>query len=279
MPKLSTGSFNIDYIDEGEGPVVVLVHGAASNNKQWRQLIEDNRGQFRFLAINLFGYGETSPWPHGQIQSMSDQVALVEALCAIAQEPLCCLIGHSFGGAVAASAASKMKENIEALVLLEPNPFPLLEVSNKAEGYKEIMELYGFLKRHGELGDWESVAERFVSYWLGAGAWSSLSAGRQQAFIATLPNNKHEWDAVMNMDVSAAVWQGIKAKTLLVKARETKKSIEGIYEVFQDLCPQWGFEEVDEGGHMAPVTRPDLVNPMIMNFIKAVQAEYKLASL
>lgn len=269
MPKLKTGNFNIDYLDEGEGPVVLLVHSAASNNKQWRQLIEENRSQFRFLAINLFGYGETSAWPDGQIQSMSDQVALIEALSAIVKGPIC-LIGHSFGGAVAATAASKMKENIKALVLLEPNPFPLLKVANKHEAHEEIMELFNFLKYHGEKGDWESAAQRFVSYWLGTAAWPSLSEDRQQSFIATLPNNKHEWDAVMNMDVGDDVWQSIKADTLLVKAQETKKSVAGVYEVFQDICPHWDFKEVDEGGHMAPVTRPDLVNPLIMNFLKAV---------
>ena len=66
------------------------------------------------------------------------------------------------------------------------------------------------------------------------------------------------------------VWQSIKADTLLVKAQETKKLVAGVYEVFQDICPHWDFKEVDEGGHMAPFTRPDLVNPIIMNFLKAV---------
>ncbi|MFT5134007.1 MAG: hypothetical protein ACI9SC_002480, partial [Gammaproteobacteria bacterium] len=50
----------------------------------------------------------------------------------------------------------------------------------------------------------------------------------------------------------------------------TKKSIEGIYEVFQELCPHWEYRQVDEGGHMGPVTRPDLVNPIILDFLGKV---------
>ena len=133
MPKLKTGNFNIDYLDEGEGegPVVLLVHSAASNNKQWRQLIEENRSQFRFLAINLFGYGETSAWPDGQIQSMSDQVALIEALSAIVKGPIC-LIGHSFGGLMTMRFAAHHGEQVGGVIIVDSPVLPESEKSSAA---------------------------------------------------------------------------------------------------------------------------------------------------
>jgi hypothetical protein len=33
-------------------------------------------------------------------------------------------------------------------------------------------------------------------------------------------------------------------------------------------CPQWAFASMS-GGHMAPLTRPELVNPLIRRFLDA----------
>jgi len=269
MPILKTSHFDIDYIDIGSGPVVVLIHSAASNNRQWRQLIEQCQHQYRFLAINLFGYGDTTPWPNTATQTMADQVGLINDLCALANGPVC-LVGHSFGGAVAAAAARALKEKVSGLVLLEANPFPLLASENRLDAYNEVIDLRDFILLHGGKGDWPKVAEYFVDYWIGEGAWASLAAERQQVFIATLPNNIHEWDAVMNMDAGRAVWQGITARTLAIRASETKTPIKSIYKIFEQICPHWQFQQVAEGGHMAAISRPDLVNPLIQKFTQNI---------
>lgn len=269
MPILKSARFDIDYIDAGKGPVVILIHSAASNNRQWRQLIEDYQHQYRFLAINLFGYGDTTPWSDDVIQTIEDQFALIDALCALIEGPVY-LVGHSFGGAVAAHSASALGEKVSGLVLLEANPFPLLASENRHEAYDEIIGLRDFLFLHGGKGDWHKVAERFVNYWIGEGVWMSLPPERQAVFIAALPNNLYEWDAVMNMDVGRQVWQNITAKTLVVRAGETKQPIKAIYEIFAEVCPHWEYQELAEGDHMAPVTRPDLVNPIVIDFIKGV---------
>ena len=49
----------IDFLDEGQGNVVLLLHSTAAGNKQWRKLIECLSPNYRVLAPNLFGYGAT----------------------------------------------------------------------------------------------------------------------------------------------------------------------------------------------------------------------------
>jgi pimeloyl-ACP methyl ester carboxylesterase len=63
MPTLSKGNLRIDYNDDGQGQPVVLIHSSVSANRQWRPLTEILKDRYRVLAINLFGYGETTPWP------------------------------------------------------------------------------------------------------------------------------------------------------------------------------------------------------------------------
>lgn len=268
MPLLKSEYFTIDYLDVGHGPTLVLIHSAASNNKQWRQLIEDYQQQYRFLAINLFGYGKTTPWPNDRMQTISDQVDLVTALCEMVEDPVY-LIGHSLGGTVAAYSAMQLKEKVRGLVLLEANPFPLL-AKQHSDIYQEVLGLRDFILTYGNKGEWHKVGQRFVDYWAGAGTWDKLAEERQRAFVDTLPNNLHEWHAVMAIGTDTDLWQAITAKTLLLCANETKQPIKAIYEILKGACPDWDYQELDEGGHMAPVTRPDLVNPVVIDFVKSI---------
>ena len=104
MPILSKGSLKIDHTDDGQGEPIVLIHSSVSANRQWRALTEVLKDRYRVLAINLFGYGETAPWPESSPQSLYAQAQLVLALCEEMGSPLH-LLGHSFGGSVALKAA------------------------------------------------------------------------------------------------------------------------------------------------------------------------------
>ena len=93
MHVIETAGRAVDYLDAGSGRPVVLVHSASTGNWQWRRLIEDFGGRRRALAVNLYGYGKTPPWPEGRPQSLDAQAALVEAVAAETRGPLA-LIGH-----------------------------------------------------------------------------------------------------------------------------------------------------------------------------------------
>ena len=114
MPVTTKGNLEIDYTDDGTGEPVVLIHSSVSANRQWRALTEALKDRYRVLAINLFGYGETTPWPTAAPQSLYAQAQLVLALC----EGLGArvhLVGHSFGGSVALKAASILGSRVGRL--------------------------------------------------------------------------------------------------------------------------------------------------------------------
>ena len=69
MPVLSTDDWNIDYVEVGTGNPVVLIHSSVSGNQQWQSLSEALKDCHRVLAVNLFGYGDTTPWPENAVQT------------------------------------------------------------------------------------------------------------------------------------------------------------------------------------------------------------------
>ena len=77
---MTFGDLEVDFTDEFEGEPVILVHSSGSSNRQWRSLTELLSQRYRVLAINLFGYGSTTPWPGREPQTLADQADLLVAL-------------------------------------------------------------------------------------------------------------------------------------------------------------------------------------------------------
>ena len=254
MPVLSTNDWNIDYVEAGTG----------------RSLTETLKGHYRVLAVNLFGYGDTTSWPDNKQQTLADHTDLVLSLCKKLIGHVF-LIGHSFGGSVALKAALRLDDNVAGLVLLEPNPFYLLSQHKREAAYEEAKALRDHIKQYGAVGDWRTVAERFADYFIGDGAWECMPTKRQSAYLEAMPPNFHEWDAVMNETTTIDTWASLKAKTLVVYAADTKRPLREIVELFIDACPHWSFKEITGGGHMAPLFQPELLNPIVTEFLNSIE--------
>jgi pimeloyl-ACP methyl ester carboxylesterase len=68
----------VDFLEAGSGPLVVLVHCSASGARQWRRLMDDLKADFHVRAVNLFGYGKTPPW---SIEAPQTRPALWKPRC------------------------------------------------------------------------------------------------------------------------------------------------------------------------------------------------------
>ena len=267
MPVFSKGDKRIDYLEEGTGETVVLIHSSVSGNRQWRPFMETLKRDYRVIAPNLFGYGETSAWERGEQQTLADQAELVLALCEETRGPVH-LVGHSFGGAVALKAASLLGERVGKLVLFEPMLPHLLRQNGRHEAYGESRELAEHVKSFGGSGDWPTAAGRFADYWLGDGAWAGMPEKRQAAFAAAIPCCVHEFDAILEEASTVQMCRSLPAATMVMHDTGTRRPILEIVGILEEACPHWTFERLSGPGHMAPLTHPELVNPAIGEFLR-----------
>src|SRR5690606_30212744 len=270
MPVIERDGVKVDFLDVGSGPAVVLVHSASTGNWQWRRLIDDMSGRRRALAVNLYGYGATPPWPEGRRQSLDDQAGLVLAAAAETTGPIA-LVGHSFGGAIAMKAALQLVDRLAALVLIEPNPFYLLAQHGRKEAFEEIDRLHALTKAGGGPGGWDHAGAAFADYWGGPGSWDAMPADRRQAFLGLFRNTYYEWDGVMNETTPVAAYAPLAARTLLMVADGTKRPIREIGEILVERLPGLSVSPIARGGHMAPLSNPAGVNPPVLAFLDRLQ--------
>ncbi|WP_394777685.1 alpha/beta fold hydrolase, partial [Undibacterium sp.] len=110
----------IHYLDEGNGPAIVLVHGLGGQSGHFSYaLMSLLSSRFRVIAIDRPGSGHSTR-PAAMLARLNTQgdvvAALIQALDL--QRPL--LVGHSLGGAVALNVALRHAGSAGGLALIAP---------------------------------------------------------------------------------------------------------------------------------------------------------------
>ena len=100
---------------------VLLLHGYAETSEIWLEVGPDLGREFRVIAIDLRGHGQSS-YATNQDYSRTAQVEDLEAIVEQLGLRSVTLVGHSMGGANAICYAAEHPEGVSALVLVETAP-------------------------------------------------------------------------------------------------------------------------------------------------------------
>lgn len=101
-----------------DAPPVVLLHGSRDCSATFQFMIDEMRGEYRFIAPDLRGYGKTQWNPQGYW--FADYLADLDSLLAsLFGEQAVALVGHSLGGQVASIFASLRPQRVTKLVTLD----------------------------------------------------------------------------------------------------------------------------------------------------------------
>ena len=110
------GDVPVRWLDEGRGPVVVLVHGIPTSPALWRHVVPLLTG-VRALCFELVGFGESIPAGVGRDLSLSAQAQrLVDWLDELSVSRAV-LVGHDLGGGVVHIAAVRRPDLVAGLAI------------------------------------------------------------------------------------------------------------------------------------------------------------------
>ena len=125
MPFLHVDGRKYHYQQQGSGPDIVLIHGVTGDLSIWFlcKAMQELSVDHRVTAYDLRGHGYSDAPPTGytSFDQAGDLFAIMDGL-GIEKASL---VGHSFGGVIAAHAAALAPDRIEAAVFSDPY-FPAL---------------------------------------------------------------------------------------------------------------------------------------------------------
>src|SRR5207249_3727418 len=114
--RFATSHGELAYVDAGEGPPVVLLHGFPTSAYLWRREIPLLASRMRVVAPDLLGYGRSAK-PKDTDLSITAQAGYVAELLDHLGIEKAAVVGHDIGGGVAQLLA--FAGRAAALVLMD----------------------------------------------------------------------------------------------------------------------------------------------------------------
>jgi len=103
--------------DEGDGPVLLLLHGMFASLHTWDHWAESMQNEYRIIRVDLPGFGLTGPHVRGDY-SLQASMYLLESIRNKLNIDRWTLIGNSMGAGLALSYAQLYPEQTAGVVLL-----------------------------------------------------------------------------------------------------------------------------------------------------------------
>ena len=112
---MDSNGHRLAYLDEGKGPVVVMLHGNPSWSYLYRKVVRQLQGRYRCIVPDHLGCG-FSDKPQEASYSLNMHIHNLEALLQGLGIDRCTLILHDWGGAIGMGWAVRHPAQVAAIV-------------------------------------------------------------------------------------------------------------------------------------------------------------------
>jgi 2-hydroxymuconate-semialdehyde hydrolase len=260
----STGG-ELAYVDVGDGPPVVLLHGFPTSSYLWRGLVPLLAARFRVVAPDLLGYGD-SDHPRDAPLDIAAQADYVRELVDHLELDRFALVAHAHGGGVA-QLLVLAGAPVETAVLLDPIAFDAWPVG----GTRDLRDRDPDSLTGDDVDAW--VREAFVA---GTVDPSSLREDDLRAYIRpwVKPDGpKALWRAARALDGHGlagheAAFASWELPVLLLWGEDDPFLPTELGERLHEAIPSSSLGLVPGCGHFLPEEAPETIFPMISEYLR-----------
>jgi pimeloyl-ACP methyl ester carboxylesterase len=263
--RLETPSGRVHVAEWGRGHPVVMIHGLFTSSASFESLLSRLPEGRRGLAIDLPGFGETTPAPGFTPSWEGFERAVIEALDALGIEEFD-LVGHSMGGGIATLVAAHLPARVRKLVLVDAVAFPF---GVPLKGRLPLVPLLGeaLFKLYGE--------RMFVGYFEGDVFYDGARMDREKVlawyriFSANRANALAALRATADPEPVARVTGEVRAPTLVVWGERDAILPISLGRRLEATIPGARLHVVPDCGHAPLEERPDEACPPVVEFLGA----------
>lgn len=119
---LGLSGLNLNYVDEGTGPAMLMVHGNPTWSFYYRHLIKAFSGHFRCVVPDHMGCG-FSDKPQDYAYTLENHIQNLEKLVSFLELKDITLVVHDWGGAIGMGFATRHPHLIKRVIVLNTAAF------------------------------------------------------------------------------------------------------------------------------------------------------------
>ena len=261
MQSVTIGDRRFSYLEQGQGPAVMCLHGLGSSAADWQYQLPALAQGYRVIAPDLRGHGRSpAPLRSLTIPAMADDAAaLLEALQAAPAH----LVGLSLGGCVAQAVALRHPGRVRSLTLV--NTFARLRPAGW-QGARRLLRRLVLMCLAPMPANADYIAQglfpRPEQAPLREAAAASLRRNHRGLYFAAAR-------ALLCFDVRAEL-AGLHCPTLVIAGdRDTTVGLDAKQEL-ERLIPGARLVVVADSGHATPYDQMDVFNQTVMDFLGQV---------
>jgi len=259
----------VHYRDQGEGDVVVLIHGTGSSLHTWEDFKTHFRMGYRLISMDIPAFGLTGP-NTVRDYTIESYVNFLDSFLDALEIDSCSLIGNSLGGHIAWRYARSDPERLTSMVLIAPSGFsdgsdkPLVMKLAEMPILNQILKYVtptSFIRKnlHEVYFDDAKVDDALVQLYHDM----SLREGNRQAFIDRVRQVEYdEFDASMKINIPTLIIWGENDQWIDVS--NVPK--------FESLLPLSKTIIMKETGHVPMEERPESTANMVLGFFEDLKS-------
>lgn len=243
---------NIKYIEQGEGKPVVILHGWGANIESIMPIVNSMPKGYKIYAYDAPGFGDSED-PKDVLSTWDYELYLEEFLNKKKIEKAV-FIGHSFGGKTLTIFASKHKEKIEKLVLLDASgviPKRTMSYYFKVYSFKFLRFLYT------KLFFWNNNTDGIKKFYekFGSDDYQASQGVMRKTFVKVVNESTRE------------CFKDIEAETLLIWGKNDDATPLYMANVFEKEIKNSGLVVLKDAGHFSYIDDYGTFNAVINSFL------------
>lgn len=259
----------ISHTVHGDGPGVVLLHGLASSRTDWTWLAPElhDAGYTTYMP-DLMGHGDSVKPGDRALYTVRILYALLEDwFDTLPEDGPKVVVGHSLGGCLAMMLAQRRPDKVHLLVLIDP-----------FFSKWQLNPLLRILNRRPDIGE---IGLRHAPAWLvngiiGLDPWTTNNFPveiRNQIVLDYLRASPHIMYIPASLYNLSDLIGGLQQPSLVIWGeRDFTLSAKSFHSLVQQLPRSTG-KSIPQCGHQPHLSRPELVNPWIIDYLNNISNE------
>jgi 3-oxoadipate enol-lactonase len=256
---VTVNGLRLNYELDGQGPAVLLLHPVGLDLTWWEPQVEALRSEFQVLRMDFRGHGksEIAPPPYALAEFAADAHALLGALH---MGPVH-VIGLSLGGMVAQVLALEYPAAVRSLILSNTLCTLPAEARQAMRGRGEA----------AEQGGMAAVVQPTIERWFTRGFLESPLVARccRHLLAQDVGAWASTWRAIADLDTLPRLGE-IHVPTLVTTGDADVSTPLAAAQSIANHIPGAVLKVMAGAPHMAPYEKPELFNPLIIEFLRSV---------